>query len=58
MDQSVSQNKVVLLELTVPFDSAHGLEEAQKRKVDRYERLAMDIEEKGYSVWNCPMEVG
>ena len=40
------------------IDSAHGFEEAQKRKVDRYERLAIDIEEKWFSVWNCPLEVG
>ena len=58
VDKSVSPRKVVLLELTSPFDSAHGFEEARKRKVDRYERLALDIEEKGLSVWNCPLEVG
>ena len=52
VDKPVSQNKVVLPELTVLFDSAHGLDDARKRKVDRYERLAMDIEE------NCPLEVG
>ena len=40
------------------FDSAHGFEEARKRKVDRYERLSLDIEQKGLSVWNCPLEVG
>ena len=58
VDKSVSPHKVVLLELTCSFDSAHGFEEARKRKVDRYERLALDIEQKGLSVWNCPLEVG
>ena len=58
VDKSVVPHKVVLLEMTVPFDSAHNFEEARKRKVDRYCRLAMEIEEQGFSVWNCPLEVG
>ena len=28
------------------------------RKLARYERLALDIEEKGYSVANMPLEIG
>ena len=58
VDKSVLPSMVVLLEITVPFDTGHGFEEARKRKVDRYCRLANDIKEKGYSVWNCPLEVG
>ena len=58
VDKSVSPNKVVMLELTVPFDSAKNFENARQRKVDRYEKLALDIKQKGFSVWNCPLEVG
>ena len=58
LDKSSSPNRVVLLELTVPFDSAHAFEAARLRKVDRYERIAQDIEEKGFNVLNCPLEIG
>ena len=57
VDKSVVPHRVVLLEMTVPYDSAHNFKEARKRKVDRYCRLAMDIEKHGFSVWNCPLEV-
>ena len=49
---------MVLLELTCPFDSDGGFEAARKRKVDRYERLTLDIEAKGMVCLNCPLEVG
>ena len=58
IDESVTPTKVVLLELTCPFDSAGGFEAARKRKVDRYERLTLDIEAKGMVCLNCPLEVG
>ena len=47
-----------LLELTCPFDSAGGFEAARLRKVQRYERLTLDIQEKGMVCLNCPLEVG
>ena len=58
VDKSSTPSKVVLLELTVPFDSATSFEAARSRKVDRYERLALDIKGKGFNVLNCPLEVG
>ena len=58
VDKSSTPNKVVLLELTVPFDSAHLFEAARDRKVARYERLALEIKEKGCTVLNCPLEIG
>ena len=58
IDESVTPTKVVLPELTCPFDSAGGFEAARKRKVDRYERLTLDIEAKGMVCINCPLEVG
>ena len=58
LDKSSSPNRVVLLELTVPFGSANAFEAARLIKVDRYERIAQDIEEKGFNVLNCPLEIG
>ena len=58
LDKSSSPNGVVLLELTVTFCSAHAFEAARLIKVDRYERIAQDIEEKGFNVLNCPLEIG
>ena len=54
IDRSVTPAKVVLLELTVPWDAASSFKAACDRKLARYERLALDIEEKGYSVANMP----
>ena len=58
VDKSSTPNKVVLLELTVPFDSAHLFEAARDRKVQWYERLALEIKEKGCTVLNCPLDIG
>ena len=58
INKSVSPSMVFLLELTVPFQTSHCFEEARKRKVDRYYRLAHEIKEQGFSVWNFPLEVG
>ena len=58
VDKSSTPSKVILLELSVPFDSATSFEAARSRKVDRYERLALDIKEKGFNVLNCPLKWG
>ena len=50
--------KVVLLELTVPWDSANSFKAALDRKTARYERLALDLEERGFVVSNMPLEIG
>ena len=57
VDKSSTPNKVVRLELTVPFDSTHLFEAARDRKVQRYERLTLEIKEKGCTVLNCPLEI-
>ena len=58
IDRSMSPAKVVLLELTVPWDSANSFKSALDRKTARYERLALDLEERGFAVSNMPLEVG
>ena len=50
--------RVILLELTVPWDSSTCFQAALDRKTARYERLAGDIEEQGLTVMNLPLEVG
>ena len=58
IDRSVTPAKVVLLELTVPWDSASSFKAALDRKTARYERLALDLEERGFVVSNMPLEIG
>ena len=54
IDRTVTPAKVVLLELTVPWDAASNFKAACDRKLAQYERLALDIKENGYSVANMP----
>ena len=49
--------RVVLLELTWPFDTEKGMKDAMERKQERYFRLSEDIHMKGYTVLNLPLEV-
>ena len=35
-----------------------SFQSAVDRKLERYERLALDIEENGYTVFNWPFEIG
>ena len=58
IDRTVMPAKVVLLELTVPWDSANAFKAALDRKTERYERLALDLEERGFIVSNMPLEIG
>ena len=46
------------MEFTCVWDSGTSFQSAMDRKMERYERLALDIKEKGYSVFNWPFEVG
>ena len=50
--------RVVLLELTCPFDTARAMNDAMSRKQERYQMLAEDIHLKGYTVHNMPFEIG
>ena len=54
-----SKKLIVLLELTVPFDSSlRSFKEAELFKLDRYERLTLDLKAQGYNALNMPLEIG
>ena len=58
IDWSVTPTRVVLLELTVPWDSTSSFKAALDRKLDRYERLTEDLKSRGYNTLNMPLEIG
>ena len=58
IDRSTEPTTVILLELTVPWDSSTSFQAALDRKTARYERLAEDLRGKGYTTLNLPLEVG
>ena len=58
LDRSVTPGRIILLELTVPWDSSHSFKAAMERKTERYERLAEDLTRKGWKTINLPFEVG
>ena len=54
----MTPNKVLLVELTVPWDAANPFQAAMERKTARYERLTEDLREAGYDARNLPLEIG
>ena len=58
IDKSETPTKVMLVELTVPWDSSNSFQAALERKTARYERLAGDLREGGYNTLNLPLEIG
>ena len=50
--------KVLLVELTICWDSQPNFQAAYDRKSTRYAQLALDIEDKGWTVSNMPLELG
>ena len=58
IDKSETPTKVILVELTVPWDSSNSFQAALERKTARYERLAGDLREGGYTTSNLPLEIG
>ena len=58
IDRSNTPAKVLLIELTVPWDSANSFKAAEERKTARYERLAGDLRDKGLTTFNLPLEIG
>ena len=58
VDNSAAQKKVLLIELTVPWDSAHNFQAALERKTARYERLTEDLRAGGMDARNLPLEIG
>ena len=57
IDRSDTPAKVVLLELTVTWDSSNSFQTALQRKTARYERLAEDLRDKGFTALNPSLEV-
>ena len=58
IDKSEKPTKVMLVELTVPWDSANSFQNALERKTARYERLTEDLREAGFKTLNLPLEIG
>jgi hypothetical protein len=54
IDRSATPTRVMLLELTVPWDSTNSFKDALDRKYKRYERLTEDLKSHG----NMPLEIG
>ena len=50
--------KVLLIELTVPWDSQSSFKAAFERKTSRYAQLALDLEDKEWRVSNLSLEIG
>jgi len=48
--------QLVLIELTVPWEDR--VEEAQERKLQKYQELVTNCRERGWKTRNCPVEVG
>ena len=55
IDESLVPSRVYLLEMTCMWDSGTSFQSAMDRKKERYERLALDIKEKGYSSSTGPL---
>ena len=54
-----TNRKIMLLELTCPFDSsARSFKAAEDRKTYRYKQLTLDLKELGYTALNTLLEIG
>ena len=53
INKSVMPVKILLVELTVPWDSSQNFQAALDRKTARYKRLT-----EGYDARNLPLEIG
>ena len=49
---------MLLIELTIPWDSQSSFKAAFERKTARYTQLTLDLEERGWRVSNLPIEIG
>ena len=57
-DKLSTPQKIILLELTCPWDSSAAFRKAEALKTDRYDRLCLDLEQAGLQAINMPLEVG
>ena len=53
-----TSRRVLLIELTICWDSQSNFRAAFDRKTARYSQLALDLEDKGWIVSNLPLELG
>ena len=58
IDKAAAPVKILLVELTVPWDSSQNFQAAVERKTARYERLIEDLREAGFDARNMPLEIG
>ena len=58
INEAVKPSRILLVELTVPWDNATNSQAALERKTARYERLAEDLIQAGYDARNLPLEIG
>ena len=58
IDKSENPTKVMLVELTVPWDATNSFQAALERKTARYERLTEDLRGAGFNTLNLPLEIG
>ena len=58
VDKSAAPKKVLLIELTVPWDSAHNFQAARGRKKARYERLPEDLRAGSVDARTLSLEIG
>ena len=58
INEAVKPTRILLVELTVPWDNATNFQAALERKTARYERLTEDLIQAGYDARNLPLEIG
>ena len=58
LDKRTTPTTIHLVELTCPFDTVRGVEEARERKTERYTGLTTDIQDQGYTCHLHTLEVG
>ena len=58
IDKAAAPVKILLVELTVPWDSSQNFQAAVERKTARYERLIEDLREAGFDPHNMPLQIG
>ena len=58
INEAVNPTRILLVELTVPWDNATNFQAALERKTARYERLTEDLIQAGYDARNLPLEIG
>ena len=51
IDKAAAPVKILLVELTVPWDSSQNFQAAVERKTARYERLIEDLREAGFDAY-------